>query len=96
MFARLVREPKKKDIENIVLDENDEIQIESENLTVQWVHAYLEEIERIEKFFQSKQYELIDQFINLQDKFRMKTDQHLQQQQQDLEKKRKERQKKQA
>ena len=56
-------------------------------MTIQWLHAFLEEIERIEHFFQSKQEELINDFIHLQDKFRMKTDHHLLQQRQDLEKK---------
>ena len=49
----------------MVPDEDDDIKEESENLTVQWVHAFLEEIERIEQFFKSKQEELINEFISL-------------------------------
>ena len=49
----------------MVPDEDDEIKEGSENLTVQWVHAFLEEIERIEYFFKSKQEELINEFISL-------------------------------
>ena len=69
-----------------MIPDDDDIQLESEELTIQWLHAFLEEIERIEHFFQSKQEELINDFIHLQDKFRMKTDHHLLQQRQDLEK----------
>ena len=76
-FSKLVPNLKKKDLENMYPEDDDEIKFDSEELTVQWVHAFLEEIERIEFFFKSKQEELINEFIHLQDKFRMKTDHYL-------------------
>ena len=44
----------KKDIENMVPDLKDEITEQSEVLTVEWVHAFLEEINKIENFFLTK------------------------------------------
>ena len=67
---------KKKDIQNMIPDEVDETIELSEQLTIDWVHAYMEEINRIDNFFMTKQDALINEFISLQDKFRIKTDLH--------------------
>ena len=60
----------------MIPDEVDETIELSEQLTIDWVHAYMEEINRIDNFFTTKQDALINEFISLQDKFRIKTDLH--------------------
>ena len=60
----------------MVPDEVDDVIELSEKLTIEWIHAFLEEINRIENFFLTKQDALINEFIALQDKFRIKTDIH--------------------
>ena len=40
------------------------------------MHAFLDEVYRIDDFFKSKQNELICAFIKRQDKFRIMTEQH--------------------
>ena len=72
----LVPELKKKDIANMQPDERDDIVEHSETLSVEWIHAFLDEIYRIDDFFKEKQTELINNFIGLQDKFRIKTEKH--------------------
>ena len=54
-YAKLVPELRKKDISNMVPDERDELTEQSEALTIGWVHAFLEEINRIDTFFVTKQ-----------------------------------------
>ena len=49
---------------------------DSNKFTTEWIHAWLVEVERIDKFFCTKRDVLIDEFILLQDKFRIKTDIH--------------------
>ncbi len=39
-----------------------------------WISSYLDEINRVETFFQSKIEELVNQFILMQDKFRLKSE----------------------
>ena len=51
----------------------DETIIKSEKLALDWIHAYLDEVYRIDDFFKAKQDELINEFICLQDKLRCKT-----------------------
>ena len=51
----------------------DECIIKSEKLALDWIHAYLDEVYRIDDFFKAKQDELINEFICLQDKLRCKT-----------------------
>ena len=45
----------------------------AEELTMEWIHSYLDEVYRIDDFFKAKQDELIDEFICLQDKLRCRT-----------------------
>ena len=72
----LLPDLKKKDVENMQPDERDDVVEYSEQLTVEWVHAFLDEIYRIDDFFKKKQTELIDNFIGLQDKFRIRTEKY--------------------
>ena len=60
--------------------EENEVVEHSEAQAIEWIHAFLTEIERIDNFFISKRDELIDEFILLQDKFRIKTDAHMREQ----------------
>ena len=76
IIADLVPELKKKDIINMKPDERDDLVEHSETLSVEWIHAFLDEIYRIDDFFKEKQTELINNFIGLQDKFRIKTEKH--------------------
>lgn len=46
----------------------------SEELTAMWIQAYLEEIQRVESFFGMKMDMLVDEFILMQDKFRLKSE----------------------
>ncbi len=57
-------------------DERDGVIEYSEELTVNWIHAFLDETYRIDDFFKSRQTELINNFIGLQDKFRLKTEKY--------------------
>ena len=43
-------------------------------MTIEWIHAFLDEIYRIDDFFREKQDDLINEFISLQDKLRMKSE----------------------
>ena len=57
-------------------DERDEVVDYSLTLTVEWIHAFLDEVYRIDDFFKQKQTELINNFIGLQDKFRIRTEKY--------------------
>lgn len=57
-------------------DERDEVIEFSEELTINWIHAFLDEVYRIDDFFKERQTELINNFIGLQDKFRLKTEKY--------------------
>ena len=74
--AKIVPNLKKKDLANMKPDERDEIVDLSIDMTVQWVHAFLDEVYRIDDFFKAKQMELINNFIGLQDKFRIRTEKY--------------------
>lgn len=63
----------KNKLQFLVQDEDDEVHERSEQLTKEWLDAFMAEMARIEAFFLSKQNQLIDEFIALQEKFRMKT-----------------------
>lgn len=53
---------------------DDELIKKSEHETFKWITAFLNEVERIEQFFIAKQNDLINQFILLQDKFRIQAE----------------------
>lgn len=46
----------------------------SEELAAIWISSYLDEINRVETFFLTKIEELVNQFILMQDKFRLKSE----------------------
>ena len=60
LFEKLVPELKKKDLENMKPDERDDQVLFAEELTIKWVHTFLDEIYRIDDFFKGKQTELIN------------------------------------
>ena len=72
----LVPKLQKRDLANMQPDERDAVIEEAERLTIEWIHAFLDEIYRIDDFFKNKQTELINSFIQLQDKFRIKTEKY--------------------
>ena len=74
MQELLPQQMKKADVEDLESVYDDGTLIKSENLTVEWIHAFLGEVQRVDDFFSKKQNELIDQFITLQDKFRIRTE----------------------
>ena len=67
----------KSDIRNMVPDKRDKILEYSERWANEWLQAFFSELKRINNFFNSKQDDLINDFIILQDKFRIKTDYHI-------------------
>ena len=64
-MANLIPDLKKKDLDNMMPDERDELMEESERLSIEWIHAFLDEVYRIDDFFVSHQKELINNFIGL-------------------------------
>ena len=57
---------RKQDLDNMQRPEGrDESVKRAESLTIEWIHAFLDEIYRIEDFFKEKQDELINEFISL-------------------------------
>ena len=75
-FIDLIPDLKRKDFANMMPDERDEVTAQSEQLCIEWIHAFLDEIYRIDDFFTARQKDLIDEFIGLQDKFRVRTEQY--------------------
>jgi cell shape-determining protein MreC len=49
----------------------------AEQLTALWISAYFDEVARVESFFNDKLEELIDSFILMQDRFRLKAELYL-------------------
>lgn len=75
-YESLVPTLKKRDKLNMEPDERDDVVEYSEQMAVEWIHAFLDETYRIDDFFKSKQLELINNFIVLQDKFRIRTEKY--------------------
>jgi acyl-CoA reductase-like NAD-dependent aldehyde dehydrogenase len=63
----------KEDIKNIVADEEDEVFKCSEEMTFEWIEMFLSDVNRIERFFTDKKEQLINEFIVMQEKFRLKS-----------------------
>ena len=73
-FSLVPTDLRKRDVKNMQPPaKKDESIIKAEKLTLEWIHAYLDEVYRTDDFFKAKQDELIDEFICLQDKLRCKT-----------------------
>lgn len=63
----------KADLKNIEETDNDEIFHASEELTFEWIELFLSDVNRIERFFVEKKESLINEFIAMQEKFRLKS-----------------------
>ena len=75
-IENLIPELKKKDVQKMQPDKRDQLLENSEQVTIDWIHAFLDETYRIDDFFKNKQTELINSFIDLQDKFRIRTEKY--------------------
>ena len=64
---------KMKDKDLMVRDEEDEIMELSEELAFDWVNKYLMEVDHSNAFYETKLKELIEEFIQLQEKFRIRS-----------------------
>ena len=64
-LENLIPSLKKRDVRNMQPDRRDSRVAYSEQLTVEFIHAFLDEIYRIDDFFNNKQVELINSFIAL-------------------------------
>jgi len=65
---------KKRDLKHIQPDTRDAVVELSETVTVQWIHAFLDEVYRADDFFRARQAKLINDFITLQDKYRIRNE----------------------
>lgn len=72
----LIPEVRQRDIAILMTGQemNADQLLASEELTAIWISSYLDEINRVESFFTAKLEELINQFILMQDKFRLKSE----------------------
>jgi hypothetical protein len=72
----LIPEVRQRDIDILMTKQemNADQLLASEELTAIWISSYLDEINRVESFFNAKLEELINQFILMQDKFRLKSE----------------------
>lgn len=66
----------KEDIKNLKPDEEDEIFQASEEMTFEWIEMFLSDVNRIERFFTDKKEHLINEFISMQERFRLKSHQY--------------------
>lgn len=75
-LENFIPEMKKKDVDILMQDFeiDEEVLRASEELSAVWISSYLDEIQRVETFFLTKLSELINQFILMQDKFRLKSE----------------------
>lgn len=63
----------KADLKNIEETDNDEVFHASEEMTFEWIEMFLSDVNRIERFFVEKKESLINEFIAMQEKFRLKS-----------------------
>ena len=66
----------KADLKNMQEDEGDEVFQASESMAFEWIEFFLSDVNRIERFFVDKKESLINEFIGMQEKFRLKTYQY--------------------
>jgi len=64
---------KKSDLINLEETDNDVVFQVSQELAYEWIELFLSDVNRIEKFFSNKKESLINEFINMQEKFRLKS-----------------------
>ena len=63
----------KYDLKNMEDDDEDEIFFASEELAFEWIEFFLSDVNRIERFFLEKKDALINEFIAMQERFRLKS-----------------------
>ena len=66
----------KADLKNLEETDNDEVFHASEEMTFEWIELFLSDVNRIERFFVEKKESLINDFIAMQEKFRLKSYQY--------------------
>ena len=69
----VVNHMKKADLNNLEETDNDLIFQVSEEMAFEWIELFLSDVNRIERFFSDKKDSLINEFINMQEKFRLKS-----------------------
>ncbi len=69
----IVPEMHKYDLKNMEDDDEDEIFLASEELAFEWIEFFLSDVNRIERFFLEKKEALINEFIAMQERFRLKS-----------------------
>ena len=67
----VVNHMQKADLKNLEETENDIVFQASEELAFEWIELFLSDVNRIERFFQDKKESLINEFIAMQEKFRL-------------------------
>lgn len=66
----------KYDLKNMEDEDEDEIFFASEELAFEWIEFFLSDVNRIERFFLDKKDSLINEFIAMQERFRLKSNQY--------------------
>lgn len=69
----VVNHMRKADLNNLEETDNDLVFQVSEELAFEWIELFLSDVNRIERFFSEKKDSLINEFINMQEKFRLKS-----------------------
>lgn len=62
----------KEDIKNVE-DVDDEIHAISEEQAFEWIEMFLSDVNRVERFFVDKKEQLINEFIGMQERYRLKS-----------------------
>ena len=66
----------KADLKNLEPEEGDEVFQASEALAFEWIELFLSDVNRIERFFVDKKESLINEFIAMQERYRLKSYQY--------------------
>ena len=66
----------KADLKNLEPEEGDEVFQASEALAFEWIELFLSDVNRIERFFVDKKEGLINEFIAMQERYRLKSYQY--------------------
>ena len=69
---QIVPQMSKEDIKNLE-NENDEIHQISEEMAFEWIELFLSDVNRVERFFTDKKESLINEFIAMQERYRLKS-----------------------
>lgn len=66
----------KADLAFIQEEDHDFIFMASEELAFEWIEYFLSDVNRIERFFKQKRESLVNEFISMQERFRLKSTQY--------------------